>query len=68
VVILFPSANTAVKQQINWAFHELLTVAGQEKVKAVFLEEFLSFLEDQLAGSLLGEYYRGFRNKYVPQE
>jgi hypothetical protein len=67
VVFLFPSANTVVKKQAIDAKERLLTDAGRTHCSIVFLDEFVSFLEDRCAGSPLDVYYQAFRAKYLPQ-
>ncbi len=66
VVLLFPSANTAVKKEADDAKKQLLTDAGRAMLRIVFLEEFVSFLEGQCMGSSLDGYYQDFRTKYLP--
>jgi hypothetical protein len=67
VVLLFPSANTVVAKEAAYARDKLLTGAGRNRLRIVFLEEFVSFLEDQSMGSSLDGYYQDFRTKYLPQ-
>lgn len=67
VVLLFPSANTVVAKEAAYARDKLLTGAGRDRLRIVFLEEFVSFLEDQSMGSSLDGYYQDFRTKYLPQ-
>jgi hypothetical protein len=66
VVLLFPSANTAVKEEAEYAKEYLLTNAGRAMFKIVFLEEFVSFLKDQCKGTSLDGYYQDFSKKYLP--
>ena len=67
VVLLFPSANTAVAKEAVYAKDKLLTDAGKARLKTVFLEEFVSFLEKACDGSSLDSYYSAFRAKYLPK-
>ncbi|MCX5822143.1 MAG: hypothetical protein NTY86_01185 [Deltaproteobacteria bacterium] len=67
VVLLFPSANSVVAKEAAHAMDTLLTEAGRNRLRIVFLEEFVSFLEDQSMGSSLDGYYQDFRTKYLPQ-
>lgn len=66
VVLLFPFANTAVKEEADYAKKHFLTDAGRSMLRIVFLEEFVPFLENQCIGSSLDGYYQGFRTKYLP--
>lgn len=68
VVLLFPSANTVVAKEAVYAKSNLLTEAGNAKLKIVFLEEFVSFLEKACNGSSLEGYYSAFRAKYLPSQ
>jgi hypothetical protein len=67
VVLLFPSANTAVAKEAGYARNHLLTEAGRAMLKIVFLDDFVSFLENQCMGSPLDGYYQSFRTKYLPR-
>ena len=66
VVLLFPSANGVVAQEAAFAREKLLNDAGRPKLKIVFLEELVSFLEARVIGGSLEDYYRAFRTKYLP--
>jgi hypothetical protein len=66
VVFLLPSANDKVRVQAFDAMEEALTAAGKERVKVVFLEDLIAFLEGCQPHSLAA-YYREFRRKYVPE-
>lgn len=67
VVFLFPSANAAVNQEASTAYQQLLTDEGRARVKIVFLEEIVSFLESEFRGGPLATYYSAFREKYIPR-
>lgn len=67
VVLLFPSANTVVAEEALYARDQFLTDAGRDRLRIVFLEEFVSFLEDQCMGYPLDGYYQAFRAKYLPR-
>jgi len=67
VVLLFPSANTAVAEESVYARDHFLTDAGRERLKIVFLGEIVSFLESECAGGSLDGYYQEFRSKYMPR-
>ena len=66
VVLLFPSTNTAIAKEAAHARDTLLTGAGRNRLRIVFLEEFVASLEDQSIGSSLDGYYQDFRAKYLP--
>jgi len=66
VVLLFPSANTVVAEEAAYAKEQFLTDAGRERFSLVFLDEFVSFLEDHCVGGPLDGYYQTFRTKYLP--
>lgn len=66
VVLLFPKANAVVAEEARYARDYFLTDAGKERLKIVYLEEFVSFLEVQCAGNSLDGYFQGFRKKYLP--
>lgn len=68
VVLLFPSANTKVTKEASYAKDHFLTDAGRDRLKIVFLNELISFLETQNAGLPLDGYYQKFRTKYLPTE
>jgi hypothetical protein len=68
VVLLFPSANTVVTKEADYAKKQLLTDAGRTRLSIVFLDEFVSCLEDQCKGSSLDGYYQAFRKKYLPHQ
>lgn len=65
-VLLFPSANSAVKQEALEAYDKFLTDDGRARVKVVFLEEMVSFLETKCLIKPLVNYYAMFRMKYLP--
>lgn len=67
VVLLFPSANTVVAKEADYAREKLLTGAGKDRLKIVLLEEFVAFLEEQSVDSALDGCYQDFRAKYLPQ-
>ena len=67
VVLLFPSANAAVAEEAVYARDQLLTDAGRAKLKIVFLDELISFLESQCVGGPLDSYYQTIRTKYLPR-
>jgi hypothetical protein len=67
VVLLFPSANTVIAEEAVYARDQLLTDAGRTMLSIVFLDEFVSFLEDQCMGGPLDGYYQAFRTKYLPR-
>lgn len=66
VVLLFPSENTSVAKDAVWAIENLLNDAGRSRLKIVFLDEFVRFLEGQCDGTILEGYYQDFRTKYLP--
>lgn len=66
VVLLFPKANRLVAEQADYARDFLLSDKGKAKLKIVFLEDFVSFLEDKCRGGKLNGYYQDFRAKYLP--
>lgn len=66
VVLLFPSSNSAVAEESIYARDQLLTATGSDKLKIVFLDEFISFLENKCTDSPLDGYYQEFRAKYLP--
>ena len=66
VVLLFPSANTIVAEEATYAKEYLLTEAGKARLSIVFLDEFVSFLENKCSCSSLGGYYQTFRTKSLP--
>jgi hypothetical protein len=68
VVFLFPSANTDVAEQAVFARDHLLTNAGRNRLRIVFLDEFVAFLEVTCAGGPLDGYYQAFRTKYLPPD
>ena len=67
VVLLFPSANTAVAEESVYARDHFLTDAGRERLKIVFLDEIVSFLEGECVDGSLAGYYQEFRSKYLPR-
>lgn len=67
VVLLFPSANSAVAQEALDAKVNLLTDAGRARLKIVLLDDFVAFLETASSGSALNSYYAAFRAKYLPR-
>ena len=66
VVFLFLSANLTVKRQALKAHAEILTAAGKKRMKIVFLEDFVAFLEGHTNHPQLARYYGHFRDKYLP--
>jgi len=66
VVLLFPSANSVVAREAVYARDQLLTEAGRTRLNIVFLEKFVSFLENRCIGGPLDGYYKAFRTKYLP--
>jgi hypothetical protein len=54
------------RRQAAYAREHFLSDAGRERLKIVHLEDLLAHLEASFAGSPLGEYYRRFREKYLP--
>lgn len=66
VVLLFPSANTAVSEHAAYARDKLLTDAGRERLSIVYLEEFVTSLVEKCMGDPLEGYYQDFRRKYLP--
>jgi hypothetical protein len=68
VVLLFPSANISVTKEASYSHNQLLTDAGRARLKIVFLDEFILFLEKQCANRPLNGYYQTFRTKYLPRE
>lgn len=66
VVFLFPSANTTVKRQADKARADFLTDAGRKRMKIVFLEDLVAFLEGHTKHQHLARYYGHFRGKYLP--
>ena len=65
VVFLLPAANCVVHKEAIWARDQMLTEAGRARLKIVFLEKFVSFLENRCSDSPLGGYYKAFRTKYL---
>ena len=66
VVLPFPSANTNVAKEAAFERDQLLTPAGKARLRMVFLEEFVSFLEKKCVDGLLSGYFELFRTKYLP--
>ena len=66
VVLLFPSANSGIRQQAVEAYDHFLTDAGRSRLKVVFLEELVSYIEANCSIASLVEYYGQFRDKYLP--
>jgi hypothetical protein len=66
VILLFPSANSTVKREALEAYENFLTDAGKTRVKVVFLEDMVSFLEAKCSIGSLVNYYAMFRMKYLP--
>lgn len=66
VVLLFPAANKVVKREAAYARDHLVTSKGAAKLKIVYLDEFVSFLETECVGNNLDGYYQTFRAKYLP--
>lgn len=65
VVLLFPYANSDVREEANCA-SELLTDSGKEKLKIIYLEEIVTFLKEHCVGTPLGDYFKSFQEKYLP--
>ena len=66
VVLFFPSANARVAKQAAYARDHLLTEKGKERLRIVFLDEIVSYLETECASGALNGYYQEFRAKYLP--
>jgi len=66
VVLLFPSANAVVRREADYARENFLTDKGRERLKIVYLDEFILFLENQCVKLPLDGYYQAFRSKYLP--
>lgn len=66
VVLLSPSANTAVLKESRYAMEHFLTPKGRERLYIVYLDELVSFLETEGARKSFGSYYQEFRIKYLP--
>jgi len=67
VVFLFPAADTVVAKQAAYARDHLLNDAGRKRFSIVFLEDFVSMLEERCKGGSLDGYYQDFRAKYLPR-
>ena len=68
VVLFFPSANTKVAEEAAYARDQLLTDEGRTRLRIVFLDEIVGFLEGECANNALKGYYQEFRSKYLPAE
>jgi hypothetical protein len=66
VVLFFPAANARVAEEAAYARDHLLTDKGKERLRIVFLDQIVSYLETECAGSVLDGYYQEFRTKYLP--
>ncbi|MDQ5988221.1 MAG: hypothetical protein CSYNP_03979 [Syntrophus sp. SKADARSKE-3] len=66
VVLLFPFSNAIVFKEAIYARDHILTEEGRAKLKIVFLEDIVSFLEVQSMSTPLTGYYEAFRTKYMP--
>ena len=66
VVLFFPAANARVGKQAAYARDHLLTSKGRERLRIVFLDEIVSYLETECTGLALDGYYQEFRTKYLP--
>lgn len=66
VVFLFPSANAKVLSEILAARKDALTDAGRSRVRLVFLEDLITFIEAKCCDKALVDYYHLFRVKYLP--
>jgi hypothetical protein len=66
IVLLFPSANSGVAQQAAEAYDHFLTDAGRSRLKIIFLEGLVSFIEANCSTASLVEYFGQFRDKYLP--
>lgn len=66
VVLLFPAANTVVAKEAIYARDHFLTDEGRAKLRIVYLEEFVPFLESRCSDTDLEGYYKAFREKYLP--
>lgn len=65
VVLLFPKANKEVLAEACLAQDRFLTEQGRARLRLVYLEDLLPYLERRLTGQELGRYYRSFREKYL---
>ncbi len=63
VVLLFPSANIKVAKEAVYAKSNFLTERGKDRLRIVYLEEFVSSLA---TNPLLQGYYQAFQQKYLP--
>jgi len=66
VVLLFPAANLVVAKEADYAKKHFLTQKGKERLRIVYLEELVSFLEVESSNRPLDSYYQEFRKKYLP--
>lgn len=66
VVFLFPSANTSLKSEAVEAYKNLLTDAGRERARIIYLENIVSYFEAECRIGPLAVYYPMFRRKYLP--
>lgn len=65
VVLLFPKNNHTVMKEAIEAKDTFLTDAGREKLKIIFLEDFVAYIENNTSNDRLSSFYRGFRTKYL---
>lgn len=65
VVFLFPRANTKVADQAAQARETFLLECGREKMRIVFLEDFVTELVSACRGTSLEGYFESFRSKYL---
>jgi hypothetical protein len=68
VVLFFPSANARVAEESTHAMDYLLSDKGRKRLRIVFLEEIVTFLEGKCANNALDGYYQKFRTKYLPDD
>ena len=47
---------------------QLLTDEGRQRLRIVFLDEVVSFLEGECTNNALNGYYQEFRKKYLPPD
>ena len=66
VVLFFQSDNSKVAEESAYARDQLLTDKGRERLRIVFLDEVVSFLEGECANNALDGYYQELRTKYLP--
>ena len=66
LVLLFPTANSGVAQQASEAYDHFLTDLGRVRLKVIFLEKLVSYLEANCSTASLVGYLGQFREKYLP--